>query len=175
MKIYLFMMKNQKQQDIYYKSITKYLKLKKDENLINIANKNYDKKDEDKKIDKKKDENNKKKEDNKNKSYNNGNENEKNIIDINEIYKEIETKKNENNYIKENKDNKEEQIKNKENDSLDYNSNQIRKYIIFGLIFIIFSISLVLLGMFIQRRCFDNQRKKRLNELEEEMNDRNEK
>jgi hypothetical protein len=29
--------------------------------------------------------------------------------------------------------------------------------------------------MFIQRRCFDNQRKKRLNELEEEMNDRNEK
>ena len=32
----------------YYKSITKYIKLKKDENLINIRNKNYDKKDDDK-------------------------------------------------------------------------------------------------------------------------------
>jgi hypothetical protein len=85
--------------------------------------------------------------------------------------KYIKTKKNENI----NKDDKEDQIKNRENDSLDYSSNQIWKYIIYGLIFIIFSISLVLLGMFIQRRCFDNQRKKRLNELEEEMNDRNEK
>jgi hypothetical protein len=73
----------------YYKSITKYLKLKKDENLINIRNKNYDKKDDDKdkNIDKdKEDETNKKKEDNKN--YNKGNENKKDIVDINEIYKD---------------------------------------------------------------------------------------
>jgi NADH:ubiquinone oxidoreductase subunit 3 (subunit A) len=144
--------------------------LKKDENLINIRNKNYDKKDDDKdkNIDKdKEDETNKKKEDNKN--YNKGNENKKDIVDINEIYKEIETKKNENNYI--DKNDKEDQIKNRENDSLDYSSNQIWKYIIYGLIFIIFSISLILLGMFIQRRCFDSQRKKRLNELEEEINE----
>ena len=162
----------------YYKSMTKYLKLKKDENLLDIKNKNYNKKDDnkDKKIDKKnKEDENNKKEDYKNKNDDRENENEKDIVDINEIDKEIdkeiETKRNENenNYI--NKDNKEDQIKNKENDSQDYSNNQIWKNIIYGLIFIIFSVSLILLGMFIQRRCFDNQRKRRLNELEEGINE----
>ena len=105
----------------YYKSQTKYLNLKKDENLINIINKHNDKKydDKDKNIDKnKQDKNKKKKED-------------------------------------------------KEIDSLDYSG----RYIIYGLILLIFSVSLILLGMFIQRRCFENQRKKRLNELEEEINE----
>ena len=151
----------------YYKSGIKYLNLKKDEKLIDITNENYDEKDDDK--DKKKNKKNKEDEnDKKNKEDNKGKENKK-IVDINEIYKEVEQKKNENNYI--NKDNKEEQIKNKEYESLDYNNNQIWKNIFYGFIFIIFSASLILLGMFIQRRCFDNQRKKRLNELEEEINE----
>ena len=158
----------------YYKSMTKNLKFKKDEQLIDITNENSEEKeddnDKDKDIDNNKEyEDSKEDKDNRNNNFNKNKDNKMDIVDINEIYEDLETKRNENNYIKENT-----QIKNKENISQNYNNSQIKIYIIYGIIFIIFSASLILLGMYIQKKCFYIQRKKRLNELKEDFNEINE-
>ena len=80
--------------------------------------------------------------------------------DNNKEYKSIQIE--ENNSKKENGDS----VNSKEN-----NEETKKVYIIVGILFFIFSSLFILLGIFIQRKCLNYKRKKRVNELEDEEND----
>ena len=51
------------------------------------------------------------------------------------------------------------------------NNKKYILYIIIGILFILFSILFIILGIFIQRKCLNYRRKKRVNELEDVDND----
>ena len=94
-------------------------------------------------------------------------------------YKPMNNNKNIN--YDDNKGNKNEE--NQNNDEKDKNENNINRnenndskkeyiiYIIIGILFVIFSFLFILLGICIQRKCLNYKRKKRVNELEDEVND----
>ena len=72
----------------------------------------------------------------------------------------------------ENEEEKEEDIKDKEKKEINNNNNN--KYIIYvviGLLFLIFCILFLIIGMWIQKRCINSKRKKRFNELEDQNDD----
>ena len=71
-----------------------------------------------------------------------------------------------------NKNNKSEDTKDKsDNNDNTNNKTEYYIYIFIGLLFLICSFLFVLLGIFIQRKCLNYKRKKRANELEDEVND----
>ena len=90
-----------------------------------------------------------------------------------------------NNFIDENKYKNIDIIQNKkieENNITNINQNinakkeneNIKQYIIYliiGILFVIFSILFIFLGIFIQRKCLNYRRRKRVNELEDVDND----
>ena len=74
------------------------------------------------------------------------------------------------------KENQNDEERNKNQDKIIINGNNDNKkeyiiYILIGILFIIFSFLFILLGIFIQRKCLNYKRKKRVNELEDEVND----
>ena len=74
------------------------------------------------------------------------------------------------------KENQNDEERNKNQDKIIINGNNDNKkeyiiYILIGILFIIFSFLFILLGIFIQRKCLNYRRKKRVNELEDEVND----
>ena len=93
-------------------------------------------------------------------------ENEKNEEE-NENEKNEEENENE-----KNEEEKEENTKDKEKKKINNNNNN--KYIIYvviGLLFLIFCILFLIIGMWIQKRCINSKRKKRFNELEDQNDD----
>lgn len=97
-------------------------------------------------------------------------------------YKSMNDKKNtnfdnnDNNNELNKKENQNDEERNKNQDKIIINGNNDNKkeyiiYILIGILFIIFSFLFILLGIFIQRKCLNYRRKKRVNELEDEVND----
>ena len=93
--------------------------------------------------------------------------------DEEEENKEKENEENNNNN-KENEKGQNNKEKDKENNNdKNKDNNKYITYIVIGFLFLIFCVLFLLIGMWVQKSCINNKRKKRINELEDQNDDDN--
>ena len=90
--------------------------------------------------------------------------------DEEEENKEKENEENNNNKENEKGQNNKEKDKKINNDK-NKDNNKYITYIVIGFLFLIFCVLFLLIGMWVQKSCINNKRKKRINELEDQNDD----